>query len=58
MQGHTATGLAALGAALLLAGLSIFLFFGCKAAGRGTVNLTKKIAIGIKSLFIGKERAK
>lgn len=48
----------ALGAALILASLSIFLFFGCKTASKGIVKLTKKIAVGIKSLFIGKERTK
>lgn len=56
--GHTATGIAAFGAALFLAGLSIFLLFGCIAASKGIVELTKKIAIGIKSLFIRKESAK
>lgn len=56
--GHAATGLAALGAALLLGGISIFLFYGCIAASKGIVKLTKKIAFGIKSLFIRKESAK
>ncbi len=57
-QGHTPTAIAALGAALVLAGLAIFLLFGCRAASVGIVKLTKKIALGIKSLFVGKERAK
>lgn len=48
----------ALGAALILAALSILLFFACKAASKGVVKLTKKIAVWIKSLFIGKERTK
>ena len=49
--GHTFTGLAVLGAGLFCAGIAIFLFFGCKAATKGIVVLTKKIAKGIKSLF-------
>ena len=57
-QGHVPTGIAALGAGLVLAALSIFLFFGCKAASKGIVKLTKRIARGIKSRIIGKESAK
>lgn len=48
-------GLAMVGAGLICAGLAIFLFFGCKAATQGAVWLTKKIALGIKNLFIKKE---
>ena len=51
-QGKTAQGFALLGAGLVLAGLSVFLFFGCIAAVKGTARLTKKIALWIKSLFI------
>lgn len=58
VTGHGFTGLFALGAALILAALSIFLFLGCVAASKGTVLLAKKIAIGIKNLFVGKERTK
>lgn len=58
ISGETPAELCALGAALLLAGLSIFLFFGCIAACKGAVKLTKKIAIGVKNLFVGKERTK
>lgn len=54
LQGQGSLGLACLGAALLFAGLTIFLFFGCKAAAKGAIILTKKIALGIKSLFVGK----
>lgn len=54
VHGSVSMGLASLGAALFLAGLSIFLFFGCKAATKGVLLLTKKIALGVKSLFIGK----
>lgn len=55
VQGNTSMGLVSLGTGLLFAGLTIFLFFGCKAATKGIILLTKKIALGIKSLFIGKD---
>ena len=50
-------GLALIGAGIALAGLSIFLFFGCKAATKGAAILSKKIAKGIKALFLRKENA-
>ncbi len=43
---------------IVCAGLSIFMFFGCKAVTKGTLILTKKIALRIKSCFIRKENAK
>ncbi len=57
-NGHTPTGLAAFGAGLILAGLAIFLLFGCIAASKGVVKLAKKIVLGIKNLFMRKESAK
>ena len=54
-SGNTLTGLAMLAAGIFLAGLSIFAFFGCKAATRGTILLTKKTVLGIKHCFIRKE---
>ncbi|MBQ8683594.1 MAG: DUF1700 domain-containing protein [Clostridia bacterium] len=57
LQGNVLTALAMLGAGLFLAGLSIFLSFGCKAASRGAVLLVKKAVSGTKSLLMGKERA-
>ena len=54
-RGDASQALLLVGAGLLLAGLSIFLFFGCKAASRGAVVLTRKIALWIKSLFLRKE---
>jgi len=38
-------------------GLSIFLFYGCKAATAGTLILTKKMALWTKNIFIKKEDA-
>ena len=45
------TGIAVIGAAIFLAGLSIFTFLGCKAATKGAFLLTKNIALGVKKLF-------
>lgn len=49
-------GIALIACSLVLSGLSIFAFFGCKAATRGMAILTKKIALGIKRLLVRKER--
>ncbi len=51
-------GLVFIGCGLVLAGLAIFTFFSCHAATNGAVKLTKKIAIGIKKLFIRRGDAK
>jgi len=53
--GRTLTGIALIAAAVVCAGLSIFLFFGCKAATKGTVVLTKTIVREIKKCLIKKE---
>ena len=54
-QGDGTRGLLSIAAALVLAGLSILGFYGCKALTKGAAKLTKKIALGIKSLFLRKE---
>ena len=51
-------GILSIGLALVLAGLTIFMIFACKWSTIGTLRLTKKIILGIKSKFIGKESAK
>ena len=56
-SGNLLTGIAVLGAGILLAGLSIFMFFGCKAATKGTVLLAKKMALSIRNCIIRKEAA-
>ena len=56
-QGHLLSGLATIGAGLVCAGLAILLFYGCKAAVVGTIFLTKKLLLGIKRCFTGKEAA-
>lgn len=54
---NTLSGVAMVGAGIACAGLSIFLFYGCKAATKGTLTLTKNIAIGIKKRLSKKEAA-
>ena len=53
--GTGASGIAMLAAGIVCAGLSIFMFYGCKAAPKGTLLLTKKMTICIKNCFIKKE---
>lgn len=48
---------AMIGAGIVCAGLTIFMFYGCKAATKGILILTKKIAVWIKNCFIKKEEA-
>lgn len=55
--GHKFSGAAAFAAGLVCAGLSIFMFFGCKSATKGILLLTKKFGLLIKKLFIKKEVA-
>ena len=55
MGAHVPAGLALIGAGVVCAGLSIFVFFGCKAATRGVVVLAGKTVLTIKRLFIKKE---
>lgn len=50
-------GLAALGAGMVLIGLSIFLFFGCKGACKSILIITKKSSLYIKKHFIKKGKA-
>ena len=51
-QGDGLQGILMLSAAAVLAGLSIFLFFGCKKATHNAVRTTKKIVLWIKSQFL------
>lgn len=57
LGGNGLTGIAMIGAGIVCVGLSIFLFYGCKVATKGTLLLTKKIALGIKNCFVKKEEA-
>ena len=51
-------GIALLAAAAVCAGLSIFAFFGCKAATKGTILLTGKMTKGFQKRFRKKEDVK
>ena len=51
------TGVAVYGIASASAGLSIFMFFGCKVATKYILKLSKDLAVWIKNLFIKKEVA-
>ncbi|MBQ4066707.1 MAG: DUF1700 domain-containing protein [Clostridia bacterium] len=51
-------GAAFMGAGLVLAGLSIFMFFACTLSVKGAVILTKAMILGTKKSFMGKETAK
>lgn len=55
-HGNGIAGIAMFGAGIFCAGLSIFLFFGCRGAMKGIILLTKKLFLEIKSIFLGKER--
>ena len=48
LTGNAAAGMAMIAAGLVCAGLSIYLFFGCKAVTNGTVRLVKKTVTSIR----------
>ena len=52
--GSASAGVAHIGMALVGAGLSLFLFYGCKAATKGTALLTKKIIAKIRHYFFNR----
>ncbi len=56
VNGRTVPGLALLGMSLAAAGLTILMFFACIGLTKGAAKLTGKIALGIKSMFIKKEK--
>lgn len=58
IQGNILLFIALLGAAIFLAGLTIPLYYLCKAITKGIIYVTKKIAFGVKSLFVKKEKVK
>lgn len=53
--GNFLTGIAAAGAGIFSAGLSVFAFFGCKAVTRWILIFSKKLALRIKHCFVKKE---
>ena len=55
--GNALSGVALIGASIVCAGLSILMFFGCRAATKGVAKLTKYSVLGIKKCFVSKEEA-
>ena len=55
--GNSPMGLALISIGLILAGLSVYLFFACKAATVGTVRLAKRFVLWLKKRFVKKEEA-
>lgn len=55
VRGNGLTAVLMISVCLCCAGLSVFLFFGCKAATKGILRLTKKAGLWVKSMFVGKE---
>ena len=55
--GNVPGGLLSIGASAVCAGLAILAFFGCRAATKGAVCLTKKIALLVRKCFAKKEEA-
>ena len=53
--GNAHAGVALIAGGIVCAGLSVFMFHGCKAATKGIQLLTKRIGVWIKNLFIRKE---
>ena len=56
VQGHGVSAAMLIACGLILAGLAIFFFFGCKAATKGTAFATRKMVLGMKKLFLRKEK--
>ena len=54
--GYLPSGLALVGACLVLGGLAIFAFFGCRATTRGSVWLTKWVIACIGRVLVRRER--
>ena len=57
VHGYALTSFAMFGICLFVAGIAILAFYGCIAASKGILILTKKAFVGLKYLFIGKEKA-
>lgn len=57
VTGNAYAGMAMIAVGMVCTGLSVFTFYGCKAATKGVLILTKKIAVGIKNCFLQREGA-
>ena len=56
-SGNALSGVALIGASIFCAGLSIFFFYGGKAVIRAMPFFTKRMLVGVKRLFIKKEKS-
>jgi uncharacterized membrane protein len=56
IMGGALMGVIMIGGGIFCSGLAIFVYAGCKAATYGTLQLGKRIALGIKRSFIRKEK--
>jgi len=56
-QGNPLAGTAMIGAGLFCIGMTIFMCYGFKYMTKGILIITKKVALWMKSKFVGKERA-
>lgn len=55
IEGNTLQGIALFALALICAGLSIYMFYGCKYITLSFIRLTKKILFAVKTAFVKKE---
>ena len=55
--GNIPAGIAMIGCGVVCAGLFVFFLYGCKAATKGMMLLTKKIALALKRCFVKMEVA-
>lgn len=58
VRGNVISGIAMIGAGLVCAGLAVLLFYGCKAATKGVLVLTKNMVIRLKNYLLNKENGK
>lgn len=58
IRGNGGLGAIAIGGGFICAGLSVFMFYGCKSATRGILAFTKKISLWLKNRFIKREESK
>ncbi|MBO4653267.1 MAG: DUF1700 domain-containing protein [Lachnospiraceae bacterium] len=55
IQGHIIPGVALISAGCVLVGLSIYMYYACKAATKGMAKLSAKLVLGIKHMFVKKK---
>lgn len=55
-MGNILTGLVLIGSSLICTGIALLFILLCKGATKAIIFLTKKIAVGVKNLFVKKEK--